>query len=219
MGGIYKLEWEQGYFYYGQTQSFIQRKSSHLSRLKNGTHNNRKISRIYKKYGVPKFLIIENCDNCEYNNREQFYLNLSKGNKFCCNIEMIATGARGMVRSKATRLKISLKHKGKTLTAEHKKAISEGGLRRKEKGYKQPKKYGKDNHYFGKKHSEEIRIKMRKSKNVGENNSKAKIVLNLETGIYYGCGADAAKSISIKPSSLQQMLVGYRKNKTSFIYV
>jgi len=50
-----------------------------------------------------------------------------------------------------------------------------------------------------------------------EKNSK--IVLNLETGIFYENTRDAANSITfLKRSSLISQLCGDRKNKTSFIY-
>jgi len=46
----------------------------------------------------------------------------------------------------------------------------------------------------------------------------AKIVLNVETGIYYECIKEAAKSININRSTLSMQLTGKNKNSTSFIY-
>lgn len=47
----------------------------------------------------------------------------------------------------------------------------------------------------------------------------SKLVLNLETGIYYDCALDASESSNIKYSTLKCNLNGRSKNKTSFIYV
>ena len=67
------------------------------------------------------------------------------------------------------------------------------------------------------KHTEEAicKISLRSS---GENNPNAKLVLNLETGIFYGCVKDAAETINLKPNTLKQKLNGKRKNNTYFIY-
>ena len=48
--------------------------------------------------------------------------------------------------------------------------------------------------------------------------SNAKIVLNTETGIFYYSSGDAARHSHYKKDYLRQMLNGYSKNKTSFIY-
>jgi hypothetical protein len=47
----------------------------------------------------------------------------------------------------------------------------------------------------------------------------AKIVLNLQTGIYYDCLKDAANSIGINYTSLSSKLTGKRGNNTNMIYV
>ena len=54
----------------------------------------------------------------------------------------------------------------------------------------------------------------------GGNNPNAKLVLNLETGIFYDSTMDAAISINMKnPKYLAIMLSGRKRNKTQFIYV
>lgn len=59
----------------------------------------------------------------------------------------------------------------------------------------------------------------------GENNymfgklpHNAKIVLNLETGIYYNSSKEASLTTKYKEKFFSRMLSGDRKNKTSFIY-
>lgn len=47
----------------------------------------------------------------------------------------------------------------------------------------------------------------------------SKLVLNLETGIYYESASEAACSLNIKKSTLTKRLSGINPNKTSFRYV
>jgi group I intron endonuclease len=192
--GIYKLEWEQGYFYYGQTQNFIQRKSAHLSRLNKGTHKNIRITRLFLKYGLPKFIIIESCEIKYLDIVEQKYLDKHVNNKMCCNIETIAnSGARGCKRSIETIERMRKSQFGKKLSKEHKEAIRQTLKLRIENGLaiglSRP---GEKNPYFGKKHSAETKEKMKIKK---LETGKSKIVLNIETGIYYYTAKEAAKSI------------------------
>jgi hypothetical protein len=46
-----------------------------------------------------------------------------------------------------------------------------------------------------------------------------RLVLNLETGIYYDSITEAADSLNLKYTTFRNYLIGYRKNKTSMIYV
>lgn len=216
--GIYKLEWKEGYFYYGQTQDLLKRKTQHFCRLKGGYHNNRKLQRIYNKFGPPSFTIIEVCELICLDERESFYLKRDWGKIKCCNICSFAKNHRGVKRSDETKLKISQSKLGKKLSDKAKKAVGDATRKRFAEGFVQPKRFAENNPFFGKKHSEETKIKMKKSKNVGENNVKARLVINLETGIYYGCITDASKSVSMNQNTLYNMLTGYRKNKTSFQY-
>jgi hypothetical protein len=64
-----------------------------------------------------------------------------------------------------------------------------------------------------------------KEKISGENNHcygkkahNSKLVLNLETGIFYESSLEASKVTNFKPNYFRRMLSGDRKNKTSFIY-
>ena len=60
-------------------------------------------------------------------------------------------------------------------------------------------------------------IKMRNAKK-GKTHL-GKLVLNLQTGVYYDSVKDAAFSLGLKRTTLGNMLVGRNKNRTSFIYV
>lgn len=70
----------------------------------------------------------------------------------------------------------------------------------------------------GNKHTEESKKKMSESRNRG-GNPRAKMVLNLETGIYYDCIKDASESIThYKYTTLKSKINGNTENNTSFIY-
>ena len=52
----------------------------------------------------------------------------------------------------------------------------------------------------------------------GEKSPAAKLVINLETGIYYGYTREAAIAHNINKSTLSQYLLGTKRNKTSLRY-
>jgi hypothetical protein len=67
-------------------------------------------------------------------------------------------------------------------------------------------------------------IKRSNSKDAMANNrnacriARSKVVVNLQSGIFYDSAIDAANSIGIKPSLLRKKLNGSNKNNTNFIY-
>lgn len=57
------------------------------------------------------------------------------------------------------------------------------------------------------------------SERFGFNNSKSKLVLDTQSGIFYGSVGEAANAISIHRKTLSDKLLGKYKNNTNFIYV
>lgn len=109
----------------------------------------------------------------------------------------ITLGLTGRPVSIETRRKMSDSQKGITFSEERKQNISKSLM-----GRKIPKE-----------------VLEKRSKSIsGEKNCKAKLIVNLETGIYYGCIEDAAKAHNMFRSTLNGYLVGFRKNKTSLRY-
>jgi hypothetical protein len=53
----------------------------------------------------------------------------------------------------------------------------------------------------------------------GADSSRSKIVLDTQTGIYYGSAKEASEAKCINKNTLANMLITNRKNKTSLIYV
>jgi group I intron endonuclease len=122
----------------------------------------------------------------------------------------ISVGNKGRKHSEQARHNMSVAHIGKKPTSEANKKNSESNT-------------GEKNHFWGKHHSDESKGKMSRSKIgllVGERNGSSKIVLNIQTGIFYVSMNEALDSLggTISYSSLGKMLRGDRKNKTDLIY-
>jgi group I intron endonuclease len=92
-------------------------------------------------------------------------------------------------------------------------------------------KTGSKNTFFGKTHSEETKQKIRNfqtgrkhtfehRKKVSLNNAKnkAKIVVDLNTGVFYSSAKEVSDLYKINHSTLRSALNGTNKNNTSFIY-
>jgi group I intron endonuclease len=220
--GIYKISWhdsEKGLFYYGQSQNVYKRAQQHLRSLRRGDHENRLLQEAYDKYGKPSIEFVLFCSKAALNKREQELLDAYFDWPGNCNLAPNATGTRGYKMTDESRKKISELRIGKSLSEDHKRKISEGLYRRTARGWKRVRRFGESNHFFGKKHTEETRLRMQSvSKNVGAVNARAKLVLNVEYGIYYDYAGDAAKSMDLNPQYLRRMLNGDRPNKTPFVY-
>ena len=114
MTSIYVITWiNNSYFYIGQSKDFYVRKRSHLSRLKNRKHKNKKLQNVFNKYGEPQFHIIEECSIEELDEREQFYLDLLFDEPNCLNIlSNVEAGTRGRKLSEEHKKKLRQNHKG-----------------------------------------------------------------------------------------------------------
>jgi group I intron endonuclease len=79
---------------------------------------------------------------------------------------------------------------------------------------------GEGNPNFGKTHSDETKNKISLSnigRSLGGKSKLSKIVLCLETGIFYDCIKDASYAYGINYSTLKRHLNGYTPNKTNLI--
>lgn len=126
--GIYKiLNIETGNFYIGSAVHFYNRKSKHLTTLRNGTHNNKHLLHAFRKYGEEnfKFFLIEECSKEELPSLEQKYLDELKP---YYNICTLVEGRWGLKHDESTKEKIreSVRkfHKEKGLSKESKEKIA-----------------------------------------------------------------------------------------------
>jgi group I intron endonuclease len=229
MSGIYMIHnSENHYLYIGSAVILRKRKSTHDHRLRKGNHHSIKLQRFVNKYGIDKLIFspIIFCDKSELQEKEQVLLNIFKP---FYNIATDASNALlGRPFTDEMRAKISAIHKGRVLSDNHKELIRLSSL-----GRPSPTK-GKPAHNRGVKHTAESSRKMSLSR-VGKKqseltklkrsllfngggNPKAKIVVDMSTGIFFDCGKEAANAYGINPGTLKCWLNGRRKNPTNLIY-
>lgn len=244
--GIYRIFWDNNnYFYYGQALNFYRRRKSHIHAFKYKKHKNRKLQNVFNKYGIPEFEIVAICQVNELDALEQKYIDLCFNKKYCCNLSPAASSNKGVRYSEEIKIKIkeTLKNWYKnnvsfnlgrkhTEESKNKNRKSHLGKRASEKTkiIMSIKKIGEKNNFYQKKHTKET-IEYLKNVNLGkkypheinqkkslprEKNPIAKLVINEENGIFYGCVEDAAESINIPSRRLGKYLRRERKNKTSF---
>jgi len=94
---------------------------------------------------------------------------------------------------------------GKKHSKSTKKKISETRINKFNEGYENP--------FKGKTHSNDTCSKMSK------NNKNKKIVMDVETGVFYESASEAAKYCRFSYDALLKYLTGENKNKTNLIYV
>lgn len=241
--GIYKLQWSQGYFYYGQSQNLLLRRNSHLSRLKKGTHKNQFMQRLFFKYGLPSFVIVDICPVELLNNKEQLYLDKHFGDRSCCNVSPNSENRRGIKTSDEAKLKQRLAKLGKPtgrkgckLPEEWRAKIGASRIGEKQRPETIEKRVaktrGKKRTYDQIRRSVDGRIKaggwivtedgIRKIKEgMISGNAAEKIhlkvskwILNTETGIFYLGAREAAASIGKSENVVRRKI----NRKTQFIY-
>jgi group I intron endonuclease len=236
MVGIYKITNPKGEVYIGQSID-IKKRFNAYKKLR--CKNQPKIYNSFVKYGVENhiFEILEELDVQSLNKRERFWQKefdvLNNG----LNCKLTNENDFNGSFCKETKEKMSNSAKVKVFTKEHRLNMSINRI-------------GNKNGMFGKKQSEETKAKIRiakqnmsdqsrlnysisakkRSKEFYENLSiknkgklppNSKLVLNLETGIYYDSVTDASRTLHKGQGSrtLSCKLLGKRFNNTNFIYV
>jgi hypothetical protein len=97
---------------------------------------------------------------------------------------------------------------------------SPGVIPSKEKRDNQREKMlGNNNPFFNKKHNSETKNRISNSKKGNSPAPNKKLVVNLETGIFYDSITEASKTTIYRKEALTSMLNGSRKNLTSFITI
>ena len=121
--GIYKItSTNTAHFYIGSSHNLSKRKSDHFSLLKRKQHPNKYLQRVFDKYQDLSFEVIEECTTDLLIVREQHYIDTLKP-KY--NLRPVAESNRGWSMPEEARQKISIRNKGKKLSEEHKKVISD----------------------------------------------------------------------------------------------
>ena len=246
--GIYKIVSPTGKIYIGQSIDIEKRWSRYMN-LCSGVKRQPILFKSLSKHLPDNhlFTIVEACDFDMLNERERFwqeyyqcvgvnglncvYVNTKDkklvrsaetrkrnaaaniGRKLSAESRAKMSKARqgqgkGRVKSEQERINISNGGKGRIFTEEHRKniSLSRAGIVNQ----------------IHQMHTPEARERNRQAKlgkKMGEENNFSKPILNLETGIFYGCYREVAESLSIKytPHHIGKMIRGVRKNSTSFV--
>ena len=202
--GIYKITSPTGKVYIGQSVDLKRRFSEYK-----GVHACRFQPVIYRsllKYGFEahQFDIIEYCSKEELNCSERFWQDEFDVLNGGLNCVLQDCGEKRKVYNEELRKKISESKIGDKNPNWGKKMSQEAIDKRNSNPYRKTTK--------GKAHSEETRQKMRDNHYDcnGGNNSKAKITICLNTGIFYDCLKDACEVYKLDYDSTKHKV---RKNK------
>lgn len=242
MIGIYKITSPSGRVYIGQSIN-IKLRFSAYKKLR--CKEQPRLFNSLNKYGVEAhiFEVVIECSVNELNDLERYYQEVFNTVKVGLNCLLTKTNDRCgehseetkaimkakrklMVISPETCKKISLAHKGKKFTDEHKANLSKvrKGLL---SGERNPM-YGKVGAMkgktgvlcptFGRKISEAEREHRKKIFARG-GNPQAKKVIDTETKQIFDCVRDASEYIGCSYGHLRQVMSGARPNKTNLIYL
>lgn len=215
MIGIYKITSPNKRIYIGQSNNIKNRWKSYLKNSKVQV----KLHRSFLKYGIENhiFEVVEECTIDLLNERERYwqdFYNVLNGGLNC-----ILTNTKSKKREYCiqTRLKRSFDASNISEETREKRRIATTG-----------KKHTKETIVKIKESKKNISIETRKKIGLASKNlskeireiislKKSRIILNIETGIfYYGI---KEVPLNIKKSTLQKKLLGTNKNNTSYIYV
>ena len=184
MIGIYKITSPTGRIYIGQSIDISRRFYSYK---RCDCKTSVKLHRSLLKHGADKhiFEVVELCVVDLLNERERYYQELYNANSET-NLNVLLTSTEtkkqeGLKISEAQKLQISKVHKGKVLSEETKTKIRLARARQ----------------IITQEHKDSI----------SKNNKSARLIVNLETGIFYNTIKDAAKTVGIKSNTLNCALL------------
>ena len=177
-----------------------------------------------KKYGFDNHLfeIVKLCEINELNKWERYFQDLYQCiSKNGLNCKLTNASDKKVVHCEETRLKISIANKGRQVPQYQidKCVARTRGLKRTEefKSVLSSSRMGKNNPMFGKTIKESSK-QLQRNKLSGQLNYLSKLIINLETGIFYECLREASESCNMKKGVLWAEIVRYKKNKTPFRY-
>lgn len=235
MIGIYKITNPKGSIYIGQSINIPNRWNDYKRRP---AKRQIKLNRSFIKYGIENhtFDIIEFCDINELNNKERYWQDFYNVLVEGLNCVLTGTKDKSGKLSKETRLKISISNKGnksslgRILSKESKNLMSLKAIGRK---HSNESKLKVTNSLIGNSrrkgilHTEEVKAKMSIDRK-GKQQCKIavekravlfrKLILDLETGIYYFGIKEAGLAKNIKESTLKARINSKSYNST-LIYV
>ncbi len=200
--GIYKITNPKQKVYIGSSIDIYKRIKHYKSKDCKGQI---KLYNSILKYGWAnhKFEIICECSYEELYKMESYY-----GSMF----NVLSKNGLNLILPKSDDIKYGISEETRKKMSESKKGIK--------------------NTFYGKRHSDEAKNKIKlfqtgrkhteeHKKKVSLNNAKnlSKIVLDLNTGVFYNSAKEVSDLYNINHSTLRSQLNGSNKNKTNFIYI
>lgn len=238
MIGIYKITSPSKKVYIGQSINILKRwKFYNQLNCKSQV----KLYNSFLKYGIKKhkFEVLQICDIEKLNELEKYYVDLFQtfnskhglnlrdggGNKASPSIETkkkMSDASIGKKMSEEAKRKMSISMKGRILSIETIKKITEKtiGQKRNENTLKKMSKWVRTDEM--KKKMSEASLGKKKSKASCDkmSESQKKIILNMQTGIFYFGVSDAHSSEKrLSKGMLYHKLNGRKFNNTNFLYV
>ena len=216
MIGIYKITSPSKRVYIGQSIN-IEKRFANYSKIYN-CNNQTKLYNSFKKYGVENhsFEVVIECKESQLNELERYYQDLYNviHPKHGLNCKLTKSSDKKVVLSEETKKKISEKAKNREVPEHVKEMLRTNFLGRKHTEVsleKMRKNNARAN--LGKKASDETRRKI--SMNNSRHNSK--LVINIQSGIFYNSIKEAASSTDFKYDYIKTNLNGTTlKNRTNF---
>lgn len=206
--GIYKITSPSGRIYIGESKELKRRIAKYKKMYKSDSRQH-KLYNSLKKYGWEAhiFEIIEECEIDDLLCRERYwqdYYDVIGKNGLNC--KLTECGDKKQVHSKATIEKMRAFHLGKEVSIETRERMSEA-------------QSGENSFWYGRKHSEETKQSMSILK-IGGQNPAAKLVIHLETGIFYDTAKEASEACGMNISTFHSHLSGRVKSKSiNYIYI
>lgn len=212
MIGIYKITNPKGESYIGQSINVHKRMSQYK---KLGCADQTRIFNSLKKYGVNNhtFDVICECEQSELNEKERYYQELFNVIEKGLNCRLTKTKNKEGFFSEETKTKMSLRQLGRVVSEETRLKLSKS---------KKGTFIGSANPFFNKTHTEELRAEMsrvRKGTRIGLENVNSKLILDINTGVFYYSVNDLCKYSKYSKGYLSEILRGSKRNKTQYIYV
>jgi len=184
-GGLYLLRFPNGDYYGGRSQNIRSRCHLHSSQLRNGTHANPWMQRVYDKYGQPAIEVLSAIPQKEARVlAEQAWLDENVGRPGCLNLSRSAdsNAMEGRHHSEETRRLISNRLRGREFTEEHRRALSDSATGRqlssdagakiadanRSRVWTNAAKERSSASHTGKRHTAETRMKMAESARLRE---------------------------------------------------
>jgi len=202
--GIYKItNLISNKLYVGCASNIRTRINGHLYDLRKGVHSNTYLQKAWSKYGERNFVfeIIEKCDKNNLHAREHYWANELNCFDRSIGYNLKPTDPNGCsIHSEETKEKLRQANKGKKPSALCIQKLKERTLSSEHKEIMRKSREGID---YTRLHREK----------------RGKKVIDESTGIIYSSLAEVCELLGITKGSFSRILLGKRKNKTTFKYL